>query len=55
MSTLQQYNRVDDIMNMCYNLDMARKIKMRPVSKQNRNNNHKHSDKRKHPRLKDGR
>ena len=38
-----------------YNYSMARKIKMRPISKQNRNNNHKHSDKRQHPRLKDGR
>ena len=34
---------------------MARTIKLRPVSKQNRNNNHKHSDKRKHPILKNGR
>ena len=34
---------------------MARKITLKPVSKQNRNNNHKHSDKRKHPRLKNGR
>ena len=34
---------------------MARKFKMKPVSKQNRNNNHKHSDKRQHPRLKNGR
>ena len=40
---------------MCYNVGMARKFKMRPVAKQNRNNNHKHSDKRKHPRLKNGR
>ena len=31
---------------------MARLVKLRPVSKQNRNNNHKHSDKRKHPILK---
>lgn len=38
-----------------YNIDMARKIVMKPVAKQNRNNNHKHSDKRKHPRLKNGR
>ena len=34
---------------------MARKFVMKPVAKQNRNNNHKHSDKRKHPRLKNGR
>ena len=40
---------------MCYNVYMARKFKMKVVSKQNRNNNHKHSDKRKHPRLKNGR
>ena len=34
---------------------MARKITLKPVAKQNRNNNHKHSDKRKHPILKNGR
>lgn len=34
---------------------MARKATMKPVAKQNRNNNHKHSDKRKHLNLKDGR
>ena len=34
---------------------MARKCKMKVVSKQNRNNNHKHSDKRKHFNLRDGR
>ena len=36
-------------------ITMARKIKLKPVSKQNRNNNHKHSDKRKHVNLKNGR
>jgi hypothetical protein len=40
---------------ICYNTSMARKFVMKPVAKQNRNNNHKHSDKRKHPRLKNGR
>ena len=35
---------------------MARKIKRKvPVSKLNRNNNHAHSEKRKHYKLKDGR
>ena len=47
--------RFSNFEKMCYNVGMARKFKMRPVAKQNRNNNHKHSDKRKHPRLKDGR
>ena len=35
---------------------MARKIKHKvPTAKLNRNNNHKHSEKRKHARHKDGR
>ncbi len=35
---------------------MARKIKHKvPTAKLNRNNNHKHSEKRKHYSLKDGR
>jgi len=34
---------------------MARKAKFKIVAKQNRNNNHKHSDKRKHFNLRDGR
>lgn len=35
---------------------MARKVKRKvPVAKLNRNNNHKHSEKRKHYSLKDGR
>ena len=33
----------------------AMNIMSKVVAKLNRNNNHKHSDKRKHPRLKDGR
>ena len=46
---------IRNLEKMCYNVDMARKFKMKIVAKQNRNNNHKHSDKRKHPRLKNGR
>ena len=34
---------------------MARKITLKPVAKQHRNNTHKHSDTRKHPRWKNGR
>ena len=34
---------------------MARILKLKPVSKLNRNNNHKHSAKRKHRVLKNGR
>jgi hypothetical protein len=34
---------------------MARKAAKKVIAKLNRNNNHKHSDKRKHVNLRDGR
>lgn len=34
---------------------MSKRNPKKIVAKLNRNNNHKHSDKRKHPNLKDGR
>ncbi len=52
---LKLFVNIRNLKKMCYNVNMARKFKMKVVSKQNRNNNHKHSDKRKHPRLKNGR